>query len=99
MLILILINFQYSQHAVFSFEKGSNRLNHSSSGSLHPVKNAPLPPVKLLIPPPLGGREFTLLLFPKTHSIRVKRLTNPDKYILTPPAMCSQQLFSYSLDT
>ena len=62
MLILILIDFQYSQNAVFSFEKGSNRLKHSYSGSLHPVKKctlAPPPPVKFLIPPPLGGREFT----------------------------------------
>ena len=45
MLILILIDFQYSQNAVFSFEKGSNRLKHSYSGSLHPVKKCtPAPP-------------------------------------------------------
>ena len=31
MLILILIDVQYSQNAVFSYEKGSNRQNHSSS--------------------------------------------------------------------
>ena len=31
MLILILANVQYSQEAVFSFEKGSNGQNHSSS--------------------------------------------------------------------
>ena len=31
MLILILVDVQYSQNAVFSFEKGSNRQNHSSS--------------------------------------------------------------------
>ena len=37
MLILILIDVQYSQTTVFSFEKGSNRQNHSS-GSHHPVK-------------------------------------------------------------
>ena len=37
MLILILIDIQYSQKAVFSFEKCSNQQNHSSSGSLHPV--------------------------------------------------------------
>ena len=41
MLILILIDVQYSQNAVFSFEKGSNCQNHSSSGSHHPVKNSP----------------------------------------------------------
>ena len=41
MLILILIDVQYSQKAVFSFEKGLNPQNHSSSGSLHLVKNSP----------------------------------------------------------
>ena len=48
MLILILIDFQYSQKAVFSFEKRSNGQNHSSSGSCHPVKN---PLAKFSIPP------------------------------------------------
>ena len=38
MLILILIDAQYSQKAVFSFQTGSHRQNHSSSGFLHPVK-------------------------------------------------------------
>ena len=41
MLILILIDVQHSQKAVCSFEKGLNRQNHSSSGSLHPVKIPP----------------------------------------------------------
>ena len=41
MLILILIDVQYSQNAVFSFEKGSNHQNHSSS-SHHLVKKFPL---------------------------------------------------------
>ena len=45
MLILILIDVQYSQKAVFSFEKGSNRQNHSCSGSLSPV--TPPPPSKI----------------------------------------------------
>ena len=40
MLILILIDVQYSQKAVFSFEQGSNGQNHSS-GSHHPVKKSP----------------------------------------------------------
>ena len=53
MLTLILIDFQYSQKAVFSFEKGSNYQNHSSSGSLQLViKFQPL--VKYLIPPTLN---------------------------------------------
>ena len=41
MLILILIDVQYSQKAVFRFEKGMNCQNHSSSGSLHPIKYYP----------------------------------------------------------
>ena len=41
MLILILIDVQYSQNAVFSFEKFSNRQNHSSSDSHHLVKKSP----------------------------------------------------------
>ena len=41
MLILTLIDVQYSQKAVFSFEKGSNCQNHSSSGSLDLVKKMP----------------------------------------------------------
>ena len=52
MLILILIDVQYSQKAVFSFEKGSNCQKHSYSGSLHMVKNLPPAPVKFPIPPP-----------------------------------------------
>ena len=42
MLILILIGVQYSQKAVFSFENSSDCPNHSSSGSLHPLKQIPL---------------------------------------------------------
>ena len=41
MLILILIDVQYSQNAVFSSEKGSNNQNHSS-GFHHLVKKFPL---------------------------------------------------------
>ena len=45
MLVLILIDVQYSEKAVFSFEKGSNHQNYSSD-SLHPVKKLP-PPSKI----------------------------------------------------
>ena len=48
MLIVILIDVQYSQKAVFSFEKGSNCQNHSLSGSLHLLKT--FPSVKFPIP-------------------------------------------------
>ena len=52
MLILILIDVQHSQKAVFSFEKGPNCQNDFSSGSLYLVKKPPPPPsVKFLIPP------------------------------------------------
>ena len=40
-LISILFKVQYSQNAVFSFEKFSNRQNHFSSGSHHLVKKSP----------------------------------------------------------
>ena len=50
---------QYSQEDVFSFKKGSNRQNHSSSGSLHPVKKFS-PPSKISESPlhalPLFGK-------------------------------------------
>ena len=64
MLIFILIDVQYSQKAVFSFEKGSNRQNHSSSGSFHLVKK--FPPVKFPIPPnplPRFGRPQYIKLY------------------------------------
>ena len=48
MLILILIDVQDSQKAVFSFEKGSNRQNHSCLGFLYPVKKSP--PSKISAP-------------------------------------------------
>ena len=53
MLVLILIDVQYSQKAVFSFEEGSKCQNNSSSGFLHPV-NPPPPFSKIYHPPPTG---------------------------------------------
>ena len=53
MLILILIDVQYSQDAVFSFEKGSNRQNRSSSCFRHLAKKSPLVPPH---PLPLFGK-------------------------------------------
>ena len=55
MLILILIDIQYSEKAVFSFEKNSICQNHSSSGSLNLLKNLlppPPPPKPQNTPPP-----------------------------------------------
>ena len=57
MLVLILIDVQYSQKAVFSFEEGSKCQNNSSSGSLHPVNLPPPHPFsKIYHPPPPTGR-------------------------------------------
>ena len=58
MLIFILIDVQYSQKVVFNFGKGSNRQNHSSSGSLYLVKK--FAPVRFLIAsPPLQSLTTT----------------------------------------
>ena len=50
MLTLILINVQHLKNVAFSFEKGLNGQNHSSSVSCRPIKK--FPPAKFLIPPP-----------------------------------------------
>ena len=65
MLILILIEVQHSQKAVFRFEKGLNSQSHSSSGSYHLVKKNPPTTAKYLIPPSLGGIPPSLPLFGK----------------------------------
>ena len=57
MLILILIDVQYSQKTVFHFKKGSNGQNHSFSGPHHPVP----PPGNFQSPPPPNGAGFFLL--------------------------------------
>ena len=59
MLILILIDVQYSHNAVFSFEKGSNRQNHPYLCSHHPVKEFS-PPAKFPIPHHWGGEDLPL---------------------------------------
>ena len=59
MIIFILIEAQYSQNAVFNFEKGSNRQNHSSSGSHHPVKE--LTPSKIYDSSPLLPSPYRYL--------------------------------------
>ena len=59
-MILILIDVQYSQKAVISFQKGSNGQNQSFSGFQHLVEKTPPPPPhrKILISPILGGGIF-----------------------------------------
>ena len=41
MLTLVLIDVQYIQNVVFSFKKGSNGQNHSSSDSHHLITDTP----------------------------------------------------------
>ena len=83
MLILILLDVQYLQKAVFSFEKGSNCQNHSSSGSLYPVKKSPqvkfsiLPSGGFTSPPPLP--PYPLPLFGKPCINRTVFLPNSKK--------------------
>ena len=69
MLILILIDFQYSQKAVFSFVKVSNRQNHSSSGSFPPVKN---PPCKIFDSP---HTPYLYLENPATYDYKKTRFS------------------------
>ena len=59
MLILILIDVQHSQKAVFGLERGSNCQNHSSSGSLHLAKKSPTVKFPIpLHPLPLFGKPY-----------------------------------------
>ena len=55
MLILILIDVQYLQKAVFNLAKGLSRQNHSSSGFFHLMKKSPS---KISDSPQLG-RTYT----------------------------------------
>ena len=60
MLIVILSDVQYSQKAVFRFEKGLNGQNQSSSGPHHLVKKSPPPSSsKISDSSPLGGFSST----------------------------------------
>ena len=58
MLILILIDVQYLENVVFSFEKDSNDQINSTSGSHNSI--TPTPPSK--IPPPRFPSPLTLVM-------------------------------------
>ena len=75
MLISILIDIQYWQKAIFNFEKGSNRQNYCSSGSLHPVKKSP--PSKIFDSHLTGGGGWFPPPLPPTP-IPYRYLENPD---------------------
>ena len=89
MLILILIDVQYSQNAVFTFGKDLNHQNHSSSGSpkslllrLSPPGRKIPPPAKFLIPPTNVG-EFTSIPTPYRYlenPVMPIQLQNGDSY-------------------
>ena len=76
MLILILIDVQYSQKAVFSFEKGLNGQNHSSSGSHHLVKKIHLSKIS---DSPLYPQLLTTIW--KTLETAVQKKTRTSIYI------------------
>ena len=57
-MILILIDVQYSQKAVISFQKGSNGQNQSFSGFQHLVEKSP-PPQKNSDFTHTGGGDFS----------------------------------------
>ena len=78
MLILILIDVQYSQKAVFSFEKGLDGQNHPSSCSNQLVKKCP--PAKFLIPPLLNAIWKTLgLMLSKSDFISSSLISFPER--------------------
>ena len=66
MLIFALIDVQYLQNVVFSFEKGLNGLNYPSPGSHDPIKS----PEQNFCFPPQGGREI-LTLPPSTRVFQI----------------------------
>ena len=75
MLILILIDVQYSQDAVFSFEKVWNHQNQSSSGSQCPAEK--IPPSKIFwFPLPPVGVGVGVIYLPSPYHY----LENPDMY-------------------
>ena len=86
MLILIVTDIQYSQKAVSSFEKGSNRQNYSSSGLFTGQKNSP--PVKFLILPTPLGRIY----LPQPLTTIWKTLHQWNKFLLTPKS-CTLRIF------
>ena len=61
MLILISIDVQYSQNAVFSFEKF--RIVKITSPQVLNTDKKKISPVKFLIPPPVGGGDLPLTLY------------------------------------
>ena len=74
MLIFILIDVQYSQY----FEKGLNRENHSSSGSLHLVKK--FPPGKFSIPPQPFATIWKTPVYKTLWSFSVDEVQLPQSY-------------------
>ena len=59
MLLFILINVQYLQNVVFSFEKGLSGQNHSLSDSHHLIEKSPLANFSSPSPLTLLGKPWT----------------------------------------
>ena len=59
MLLFILINVQYLQNVVFSFEKGLSGQNHSLSDSHHLIEKSPLANFPSPSPLTLLGKPWT----------------------------------------
>ena len=76
--MFILIDIQYSQKAVFSFEKGSNRQNHSSSGSLHLVKK--FSTIKFPIPPQFLTAVWKTAIYKTLWHLFVDGVQLPQRY-------------------
>ena len=99
MLILVLIDVQYSQNAVFSFEKDSNCQNHSSTGSHHPVKKSPHPQQNFQFLPPLTAIWKTLQadisLIQKYSFSESKKFLNKKTNTAIYTSECNKNLKSY----
>ena len=83
MLILILINVQYLQNVVFSFEKGSNVQNNSRfpppNKTIHPQQNFS-PPTKVCLTRGMNGWRSPLTSQKFAH-FPVTRKNPPTKFL------------------
>ena len=82
LIILILINVQYLQNVVFSFQKGSSGQNHSLSDSHHPIEKSP---------PANFPSPYPLILFGKSW----KKFAKPSFFKF---ACLFQVKFSFTID-
>ena len=100
MLIVILVDAQYLQNVVFSFEKGLNGQNHFSSGFHQPIKKSPHRICDSCFPPLKGNsqtlnaiwkslcsvsKEYNIPIRTERKPLYNKRLTiNESKHTISP---------------